>query len=314
VATGSAGARGGIQTAYVITSDGILRTLGVHEGKETKKPLRFLGANADVSDVLAIDDVVYASTTNNCGGVANGLWSIDPESKSPSVRQWKAGSSPVAGFAISRSGTLYVTSGDRMAALDSKSLEEKNSYSSGGAAFATGPSIFSYQDHEFVAAAAKDGRILLFSKDQKAPLATSGAMNTAKTWAPQALATWEDDDHNRFIAAPAVSGKGAIVAYRVSGDASKPELQHVWTAGDLGVPSAPIVVNKVVFALKTGTASSPAVLYAFNGSSGTELWNSGKAIASYVHSAPIWSSNAQVYVVTHDGALYAFGFAMDRHL
>jgi hypothetical protein len=308
------GGRGGVQTAYVITSDGMVHTLGVHEGKETKKPVRFLPANANVSDVLAINDVLYAATTNNCGGAANGIWSIDLASETPSASEWKSGSSTVEGFAFSRSGTAYVTSGDRLVGLDRKTLTEKESHSADGTAFATAPIVFTYQEHEFVAAAVRDGRIFLFGGDQKAPLAVSAAINTSKTWSPHALASWEDEDHNRYIVESAVSGKGAIVTFKLSGDALKPEPKQAWTAGDLGIPSAPIIVNGVVFVLRSGTAASPAALYAFNGTSGTELWNSGKAITSYVQSTPIWSSNAQVYVATHDGTLYAFGFAMDRHL
>jgi hypothetical protein len=308
------GGRGGVQTAYVITSDGTVHTLGVHEGKETKKTVRFLPPNANVSDVIAINDFLYASTTNSCGGAPNGVWSIDLASEAPSANEWKAGSSPVAGFAFSHAGTAYVTTGDRLVALNAKTLAEKESHIPAGAAFAAGPIVFTWQEHELVAAPARDGRIFVFSADQQAPLAISSATNTSKTWSPQGLATWEDEDHNRYIVEPAMSGKGTIVTFKLTGDASKPELQQVWTAGDLGTPSAPIIVNGVVFALKTGTSASPAVLYAFNGTSGTELWNSGKTITSYVQSTPIWSSNAQVYVATHDGTLYAFGFAMDRHL
>jgi hypothetical protein len=68
-----------------------------------------------------------------------------------------------------------------------------------------------------------------------------------------------------------------------------------------------------VFHQPAKTGSSPAVLYAFDAVSGKELWNSGKSITSYVRSTGIWSSNAQVYVATHDSTVYAFGFAMDRH-
>lgn len=150
--------------------------------------------------------------------------------------------------------------------------------------------------------------------DHKTALAVSSATNASKSWSPSAIASWEDADKNRFLLIPAVHGKGSIVAFKMTGDAAKPSLEQVWTAGDLGAPSAPIVVNGVVFALKPGSSSSPAVLYAFSGKDGKELGNSGKSIASYVHSTAIWSPNAQVYVTTHDGAIYAFGFAMDRHL
>jgi outer membrane protein assembly factor BamB len=84
-----------------------------------------------------------------------------------------------------------------------------------------------------------------------------------------------------------------------------------------------------VFALSTGeynpatgaatlaektSKSTPAVLYALDGTSGKELWNSGKSITSFAHSGGLWASDGQIYVPTYDSTVYAFGFAMERHL
>ena len=85
-----------------------------------------------------------------------------------------------------------------------------------------------------------------------------------------------------------------------------------WTSRDLAAPTAPIVVNDVVFAAASGRPQGAAVLYAFDSRSGRELWNSGKTMTSYIPPGNLWASNSQVYVGTHDGTVYAFGFTLER--
>ena len=83
------------------------------------------------------------------------------------------------------------------------------------------------------------------------------------------------------------------------------------------------IVNGVVFALSSGefrssdalaTAkrSSKAVLYALDSATGKELWNSGDAITSFVHSGGLAAGGGRVYVGGHDGTQYAFGFPMEH--
>jgi outer membrane protein assembly factor BamB len=307
--------RGGPQTVYAIASDGVVHTLGVMEGKDVAKPVALLPANANVGDTIAIDQTLYVSTVNSCGNVPNGVWAIDQAAAEKKAISWKSGASPVGSLAFNSKGMLLVATGEpgSLVALDPKTLEVTDSYSLGGAAFATGPVIFTYNGREIAAAATKDGRIALVDAtspgggDHKTPLFVSAPGNASRT-----LATWQDMAGTRYVLAP--TAKGSIAAFKVIGPAEKPALEAAWTAGDLGSPSAPIVVNGVVFALKSGSAPTAAVLYAFDGVTGKELWNSGKTITSYVRSTGVWSSNGQVYVATHDGTVYAFGFAMDRHL
>ena len=59
-------------------------------------------------------------------------------------------------------------------------------------------------------------------------------------------------------------------------------------------------------------AGSPAVLYALNAMTGKELWNSGTTLKSYMPGRALWTSNSQVYVGGNDGAVYAFGFPLER--
>ena len=58
--------------------------------------------------------------------------------------------------------------------------------------------------------------------------------------------------------------------------------------------------------------SVPAVVYAMEGSTGKVLWNSGKTITSFVHGGGISGGGSQVYLGTHDGMFYAFGFPIEH--
>src|SRR5262249_34871212 len=100
-----------------------------------------------------------------------------------------------------------------------------------------------------------------------------------------------------------------------------------WVSRDLVSPLSPIVINGVVFAASSGefrsndskvTAaqraqrSSPAVVYALDAATGKELWNSGKTITSFVHGGGLSGGGSQLYLGTHDGTLYAFGYWIEH--
>jgi outer membrane protein assembly factor BamB len=183
--------------------------------------------------------------------------------------------------------------------------------------------VFSWKGRDLVAASNRDGKIyLLDSASLKTSLATSAKYASYTTdYAPGALTSWADSSGTRWILAGTNS---AVVAFKVSDEQGKPVLTQAWTSRDLAAPVAPVVVNGVVFALSSGefhssdaslTAaqraqrSQPAVLYALDAFTGKELWNSGRTITSFSpHSAGLAFSTGQVYVVTYDNTLYAFGF------
>jgi outer membrane protein assembly factor BamB len=120
---------------------------------------------------------------------------------------------------------------------------------------------------------------------------------------------------------------GAVVAFQVTNEAGRPALQPAWTSRDIASPTSPIVVNGVVFALASGkgrasaatvpaTSARPAapgaVLYALDGTTGKELWNSGATMTSPLSGRSFWSGNSQLQVGTFDGTIYAFGFTVER--
>ena len=92
-------------------------------------------------------------------------------------------------------------------------------------------------------------------------------------------------------------------------------------------PLTPVIFSGVVFAVSSGEsraggdakitaaqrvkASVPAVLYALDPATGKELWNSGKSITSFARGG-LAASAGQVYVVTYDNTLYAFGIPLEH--
>ena len=57
--------------------------------------------------------------------------------------------------------------------------------------------------------------------------------------------------------------------------------------------------------------SKPAVLYALDAATGKEIWSSGTAITSFAR-AGLSAGGGQVYLVTYDNTLYAFGIPMEH--
>ncbi len=326
---------------YVIASDGVLHVLGLQLGKDLQKPAPFLPANASWSDPIAASDTLYVGTNQRCGGAPNGVWAIDLAAENKPVVSWKTnGGSVVGSVVLATNGTLLaaigpgsVTAGgyaNAIVALDPKTLQLKDWFTDPSAEFVSAPVVFTQGDKDIVAAATRDGRVLLLDAgslggvNHSTPLYASRSLAAdAATFAPGALATWQDMPGTRWLLVPT---NGAITALKVSDDGGRLSLQPGWVSRDLVSPVTPIIVNGVVFAMSSGRAaatagataadvarrSSPAVLYALNGVDGKELWTSGKTITSFLPGRSFWSATGQVYVGTLDGTLYAFGFAMER--
>jgi hypothetical protein len=165
----------------------------------------------------------------------------------------------------------------------------------------------------------------LGGKDHATPLAASRILTSAPaSFAPEALAMWQDAEGTRWLLVPVAGAipaalthgraitNGAIVALKVADHAGRFSLQPAWVSRDLTSPITPIIVNGVVFAMSRGRVATPAVLYAMNGMDGKDLWNSGTKITSHMTGRSFWSATGQVYVGAADSVLYAFGFAMER--
>jgi outer membrane protein assembly factor BamB len=108
------------------------------------------------------------------------------------------------------------------------------------------------------------------------------------------------------------------VALRLIDTGGTLSLEPGWVSASLSSPATPLIVNGVVFTLATGMPSMPtgqgtaAVLHAYDGATGRRLWDSGNAMSAFASPNSFWSGLGQIYVGTHDGTLYAFGFDDER--
>jgi outer membrane protein assembly factor BamB len=323
-----------IQWLYALSSDGKLHAMYVSNGEEPNDARTFLPPNAYAKGLLVSNNVAYVATTNNCGGVENGIWALDLESSR--VQHWKAPGNIAgsAGFAVRPDGTILVAAGDQLVALEERTLRPIGAYTISGAQFNSSPVIFEYKGRDLAAVTSTDGKLhVLDTTALERPLAVSPAFFT--NYNPGALATWRDVAGIRWILAPVDGSRalqagfkgdvknGAIVAWKLVDQDGKPTLQPGWISPDMISPLTPVVVNGVIFALSSGEArgasgaeknkrSVPAVLYALDSADGRVLWNSGTTLTTYVPShSGLSAGGSRVYVATEDGVQYAFGFPLE---
>jgi outer membrane protein assembly factor BamB len=158
-----------------------------------------------------------------------------------------------------------------------------------------------------------------------------------------ALANALDDHHNRWLYAPALgpaaggvkfpvtngaAPNGSIMAFRVEEKDGKPALVPTWISRDMNLPEPPIVAGGLVFAVSNGEFARQskgtegglyssaeriakhvghAVLYAFDATTGKELYSSGDTMPGWTHFSGISISGGKVFVTTFDSNVYAFG-------
>ena len=131
---------------------------------------------------------------------------------------------------------------------------------------------------------------------------------------------------------PTVNGdasKASIMAFKVEEKGGKPVLIPAWISGVDLTPDTPATADGVVFVLSTGeqtvqnlhpdiqgalpkatfrnTPVGHQVLYAFDAETGKELYSSENLLSSWDHFGQPVVSNGKVFLVSHDGHIYAFG-------
>ena len=331
----------------------MLHVLGLPSGKDIQRPARFLPANARWSSPIGVDTMLYAATSGGCGGAPNGVWAMDLDSELKPVVSWKTNGGPVVGaVAFALDGTLFAAVGagraagngraNAIVALAPKTLQLKDWFTQAAAEFVTGPTILRHGDKDIVAAATKDGRILLLDPKSLGGADHATPLYASKTWlgpgatvSADALATWRQEPASGggttwillpiagalATGAPATNGAvqdGAVIALKLADTGGALSMEPGWVSHNLSASATPITVNGVVFALATGlpAASSgrgtPAVLHAYDGATGARLWSSDNAMTTSASPGSLWSGTGQVYVGAQDGALYAFGFDDER--
>ena len=335
------GGGGGLARAsgvvYAISSDGILHVLGLPSGKDMQKPAEFIPANAKFTDTIAVNTTLYATTAGGCGNAPNAVWAIDLESESKPVVSWKGDSAVVGRLAFASDGTVVAVTAKSVVSLDPKTLAVKSTFTQAGAEFVTGPAVFKQGDRDVVAAATKDGRLLLLNAASLGGSPLGASAPGSVTVAGDALAAWQELTVTAApapaAADPAAGGRGGggqppvvtygqqwilaptstgVAAFKVADAGGSLSLEKGWTAQGLAAPATPIVVNGVVFALSTGRPAAPAILKAFEGTTGKLLWDSKTTMKAPASPGSFYSALSQVYVGTNDGTLHAFGFLDER--
>jgi outer membrane protein assembly factor BamB len=328
---------------YALAGDGMLHSLQIANGAAYQPPIKFLPPNANAYGLTVIDQVAYVVTRGGCYGTPNGVWALDLRTKK--VTTWNASVVGLGGPAFGPDGTLYVTIGDSpqhsfsLVALAPGTLEVKDWYRA-GEGFSSSPVIFEYKGKILIAATTDDGIVHLLdsaslgSADHQTPLDRKPFQVRASRIPHSALASWQGRDGTRWILAPfggppapaddgftaagASATRGAILSWKLAEKDGAPALEPGWVSRDMVSPVPPTIINDVVFAVsggefrtndsKSATVSSPSVLYALDALTGKELWNSGTTIESFFRGRALSGGGGQFYVVTHDGAIYAFGF------
>jgi outer membrane protein assembly factor BamB len=286
-----------------ISSDGMFHSMYVSNGEEPAQPMAFLPPNANAGELTVIDGIAYAATSRGCGGagelsaISNGMWALDLTSKE--VAHWTpADDAAVSGFAFGPDSTVYVaTSRGDLAALDPKTMQPRNVYRAASQKFTLPPVLFAYKANTLIAAATQD-RLHLIDAATFSGIAYPATVTGA-------MASWQDAAGTRWIVAPS---NESITAWRIAGQADAPVPQIGWTAA-MASPSAPIVINGVVFAVSN---SPSAILRALDAVTGKELWNSGSVMTAAVRDGGLSGSGGQLYLGTSDGTLYAFGFPIEH--
>jgi hypothetical protein len=154
-----------------------------------------------------------------------------------------------------------------------------------------------------------------------------GALSTARddegqTWLFVPMGGPPSTHAPRFPITNGDNPHGSIMAFKVvaNPETHDPVLEPAWISGDFNIPDPVIIANGIVFALSTGENAvqhgsektrllntRPAVLKALDLKTGKELYNSGTAMASWVHFSGLALSDGQVFAVDHDSNVYCFG-------
>ncbi|MBM3812029.1 MAG: hypothetical protein FJW20_10400 [Acidimicrobiia bacterium] len=294
------------QYVHAIGPDGKFHSLYASNGDEPNEAVDFLPAGAHARGLIVFGNVAYAATVNGCGGVPDGIWSLDIREKK--VTSWKApaGITGTAGFAAAPDGTLYVSSGSELFALEAGTLKQKSSYSA-GAKFTTSPLVFEFKGKDVVAAGLEDGTVHLVDGAGLNLLGKSAA--SASGPASGALASWQEAGGQRWLLAPL---KSEVAAMKVVERDGALAVEAGWSSPKMVSPRTPMVFHGVVFALDGGDGRNRAVLHAVDGASGKTMWMSKDAIAGQVTTGGLAGGGGRVYVGAHDGTQYAFGFPMEH--
>jgi hypothetical protein len=341
----------GLKGIYALTADGMLHEQVMNTGADFAPPVRFLpAANSSPYGMNILGKEVYSATGRGCGGVANGIWSMDMASPDYHVTNLSTPSSrPLAltGPVLSPDGTAFFVTGsgtsDPAAGVNagsvialSKELKVQDWYTPAGGMGnyeSVSPVIFEHGDKQLVVAPGKDGSIALLDAAspggtdhhtplfETAPVARPGAKHS---W--DGFASWQDKDGITWVFASVSTemisadsslkrngptSHGAIIAFKVD-NTGQLALRPVWVSRDMVNPAPPRIANGVVIALSAGDASTHATLYMMNASTGEELYSSKNEIPTSAELSGVSVGDGHAFFTDRDNVLYSFGIGLEH--
>jgi outer membrane protein assembly factor BamB len=331
---------------FTVSSDGLLHALNSSTGEDLLPAVPFVPPNSNVSSLNVVNNIVYAATTNHCGGKPNRLYAFDFGDDDKKVMTFDVQGGEIygtGGTAIGSDGTVYVyvTGGasgkaskyaDSLVALtpqlevkDYFHVPESGARPTGQRGVGITPAVVSWKDKELVVAGGSDGCIYLLDTtalggaDHQTPMIRSDSVATATRGLRSAFSSWYDADSQiRWIYAPAGgspaakggdTANGVVMAFQLSDDNGHPALKKAWESQPIIAPAAPATASGIVFALSEGNVTTPATLHLLDGISGKEFSSGAKVAATYSDSGGVAVANGRVYFTTHDNAVYCLGFS-----
>ena len=341
---------GDARRIYLLTGDGILRTLNEEDGSQAVAAKQFVRAGVKAATLHLAGDVIYTATHSGCGR-EGAIWALDTKDTEAKVRSVKLGAD-VAGlsvngriFAQTEDGPLEPANrkyGGALLELD-KNLAVKQYFimpegpgkKASPGMNVTAPISFKFHGVELVATVGKDGRVYLLkaadlgTEDHHHFIAKSlvvPAMDGEKAHGiGGGIASSEDADGSRYLLVPVwgplsddlkaaveetSAPHGSIVVFKVENDQEGVAgLKPVWVSRDMDSPAAPVIADGVVFELANGPKKKKAhaTLFAFDGSTGKELYSTGDQITAAGNLGGVTIANGRVYFVTADDVVRVFG-------
>ncbi len=223
---------------WAISWDGRLRQMDVATGQETAPPEPFLPSNGKPYALNLVNNVLYTTTAQGCGGNPNQFYSYDLATKKVgSFNPGSGGLWPRLGPSIGKDGSVYAGSGDgdylpeqqifgqSIVAVKqnptTKALEMSDWYTPSNALWlrkrdldmnTTGP-VFDYKGKEYTVQSSKECRLWLIDtsamggEDHRTPVYRTPAVcneevqfAAAGIWG--AISTWQDTDGTRWVLMP----------------------------------------------------------------------------------------------------------------
>jgi outer membrane protein assembly factor BamB len=231
---------------YVVSSDGKLHVLDIHDGEDKILPTQFVPPFSKNWSLGLSGRVLYTTTSQGCNYAKSGVYTMDLSGAEPKVAFFQAalGGAGIwgrAGAVISPSGMVYAQTGDgqynekegalpdTVLQLSSPDMKLVDYYTPPNHTYLTRKDLdlgsmsavyFAFKNWELLASAGKEGVITLLDAkgigggDHKTPLYRSPLwVNEEADFAGRgfwgAFATWQDEAGERWLYAPALGAASA---------------------------------------------------------------------------------------------------------